>query len=680
MIRQAADENLLVAKLVESFVHGTPAKSLRDFRCTGKHSSTTRLVFHTTTARPLELPVSFTLDSDIKDRVRAATDIVDLLGSYMELRRQGRGFVALCPWHADRRPSLQINVEKQIWKCWVCDIGGDVFNFVMQREGITFREALTFLAERAGVQLPTMRSPDQVRQATDEKQSMLKALQWAGEQYHRALLESSEAEVAREYLRERGLSEESIRVFQLGFTPDRWSFLTDKCQAAGHSHKVLEAADLATKSDRGSYYDRFRGRIMFPICDAQKRVVAFGGRILPCVPDAAKYINSRETRLFTKHQVLYGLDHARDAIVHNKEVIVMEGYTDVIIAHQFGLKNAVAVLGTALGAAHLKMLRHLCNRVILLLDGDAAGQKRSDEVLELFLNAQMDVRVLSLPDDLDPADYLLQRGADSLLQMIAQAADGLEFKMRRVCSGFDPLLETHRANQAIEQMLALLAKVPKSNLISDEAFRLRQDQILARLSRQFAVAETTLRDRLSSLRRSAPRVRADHSHSDVPPPKMVRPGDLSPLERELLELMIISPELAPMALERILPDWLQNASARAMLDAYQLLESQGVDLQFNSVLNALEDASLKSLLVILFDQAQVKQQYVKESPENRLRVLTQRMGEQQEQMRRQQQELELGSERLDESEKLSLLNEMIRQARQRQGVQIPPEESATLNQ
>ncbi len=638
------------------------------------------LVNYLTYVRPLELPVSFTVDTDIKDRVRAATDIVDLLGSYMELRRQGRGYVALCPWHADRRPSLQVNVEKQIWKCWVCDVGGDVFNFVMQREGIGFREAFQFLAERAGIQLPTTRNPERTRLATDEKLAMYNALQWAGEQFHRVLMDDADATEARDYLRSRGLSDESVHAFQLGFAVDKWSFLTDRCQSAGHSHKILEATDLSMKSERGSYYDRFRGRIMFPIRDSQKRVVAFGGRILPGIADTAKYINSRETRLFTKHQVLYGLDQARDAILQSQEAIIMEGYTDVIIAHQFGLKNSVAVLGTALGATHLKMLRHLCNRVILLLDGDAAGQKRSDEVLELFLHAQMDVRVLSLPNDLDPADYLLERGAEPLRAMIAQSSDGLEFKMRRVCSGFDPLLETHRANEAIEQMLGLLAKVPKSSLISDEAFRVRQDQILARLSKQFGVVESTLRDRLSSLRRVVPKSRPDRLQDDQPQaPKLVRPSDLLPLERELLELMIIAPHLAPIALERIMPEWLESAAAREMLQAYQQLESMGIDLAFDSVLNALEDASLKSLLVILFDKSQERQRFVKDTPEDRLRVLTQRMGERQEQMRRQQQENELGSERLDESEKLSLLNEMIRQARQRQGLQFPPEESATLN-
>ncbi len=685
----------------------------------------------------MELTVSFTLDADTKERVRAATDIVDLISSYTELRRQGRGFVALCPFHRDRRPSLQVNPDHQTWKCWVCDVGGDVFSFVMQKEGWTFPEALTNLAERAGITLQAAtgnKSAGGLR--PDEKQILYRCMSWASRLYHVHLMKSPEAEIARQYLTERGIDRQSIDRFEIGLVPDSWSFLIDQVTAAGFNQRHLEATGLIKRSERGHAYDLFRNRVMFPIRDTQKRVIAFGGRVLPGSDEAAKYINSPESKIFTKHQHLYGLDQARDAIRDGRQAIVMEGYTDVIVSHQCGLTNAVAVLGTALGPSHLKMLRHLCDQVILLLDGDEAGQRRSDQVLELFLNAQMDVRVLTLPDELDPADYLLKYGRDELLDLASRAPDALEFKMRRVCEGFNPIEETHRANAAMEQMLDLLAKVPRSQLIADDQFLLRRNQVLARLSRRFAVPEEELRSRLrnmmervqrmqrsSAARESARESARDGSRTDprsrdqkikrvepgvnLPPessvefqqtnergetlirradstgprrnrsvveevaeaPKRIaRPSDLAPIERELMELLVSAPSLAPVVLERVQPDWIESDMARAMFDAYQELELQGYSLEYASVLVAIEDASIKSLMVTLYEESLAKQKFVKDTPEQRLRVLTQRMGQRQEEQQRRRQLMQLEDGGLDDETELRLLTDFIRQARQSHGL------------
>ncbi len=428
---------------------------------------------------------------------------------------------------------------------------------------------------------------------------------WASRLYHQFLLKSPDAAVAREYLQQRGITDASIEQFELGMSPNSWSYLVEQAQPAGYNSKQLEAVALINRGERGNIYDFFRNRIMFPIRDTQKRVIAFGGRHLPGATEGGKYINSRESALFTKNQTLYGLDMARDSIRELRQAIVMEGYTDVIVAHQCGLTSSIAVLGTALGANHLKQLRHISDQVILLLDGDEAGQKRSDEVLELFLNAQMDVRVLTLPDGLDPADYLLKESSQSLLNLAKSAPDALEFKMRRVCEGFDPIEETHRANSAVEQMLSLLAKVPRSQLMANDQFLLRRNQVLARLARRFMIQEDELRTRLRHLSERAERMhRSDDDatvhrpnvasrapqlpagqgtteaggipapHANVAdatlppgsqvaatnarPQRLARPGDLSPVERELLELIISAPNLAPMILERVQPDWLES--------------------------------------------------------------------------------------------------------------------------
>lgn len=616
--------------------------------------------------------MSFTFDSDTKERVRAATDLVELVGARLELRRQGSNYVANCPWHADRRPSLQINVEKQIWKCWVCDIGGDAFGWVMQDEGVGFPEALQKLAERAGITLET-KGKFKPRTSPDEKAALIKVMNWASELYQKFLFDPDGGAVARKYLEDRGLTKDCIQQFAVGLAPDAWSYLLDRAQKEGFSINLLESAGLVKKNDRGGRYDFFRNRVIFPIRDRDANTIALGGRVLPG-SDAVggKYINSPETKLFTKSQQLYGLDVASLPIRRLKQAIVMEGYTDVMFAHQCGITNAVAVLGTALGAAHLKILqRQNCDQVVLLLDGDEAGQRRSDEVLELFLGAALDVRVMTLPDGLDPADYLKEFGGDKLRELIATSVDALEFKMRRISTGFDPLLDTHRANAAMEEMLSLLAKVPNTGLLSQESFKMRQDQILGRMARQFGLPEPSLRERLKSLRdKQSKWIRKPEPEEPAQPKqRLMRPGDMSPLERELLELIIVSPLVAPVALERVQPEWLQCDAAKQMLNAYQELEFAGQPLDFDSVMIALEDPSLKSLLVTLHEQANAKLSFTRETAESRLRALTFRMGELQDVQRQQRQIVELGSNKKSEEEKLSLLTDVIRQARLRQGLE-----------
>lgn len=625
--------------------------------------------------------MSFSFDPEIKERVRAATDIVDLIGSRLELKRQGSGFVAKCPWHNDTRPSLQVNPSRQIWKCWVCDIGGDVFNYFMRVEGCSFAEALERLAERAGITIHSSRGRSgrgrSSTKSADAKADLYRALRWAEEFYHQFLLEASEAQAARDYLTGRGIISHSTNTFGLGMAPDGWSHLLDAASKKNLSPVLLEAAGLVVKRERsGGYYDRFRNRLIFPIRDRDGKTIAFGGRVLPGSEEQAKYINSPETRLFHKSRQLYGLDLAHMPIHRDRQAIVMEGYTDVIVAHQFGIDNAVAVLGTALGPNHLRMLKHSCDSIVLLLDGDEAGQRRSDEVLELFLHAQLDVRIASLPDGLDPADFLLRNGIDAFRSIVSRACDALEFRMRRATAGFDPLLDTHRANRALEEMLSLLAKVPHEGLISNDAFRIRQNQILTRLTRTFGVPEPVIRQQLSSKRTKRPRpaitggYEGNSGRAGEQKAPERKPSDLSPFERELLELIIIAPQVAPIALERVQSGWLECDTARAMLDAYQELDYNGESLEFERVLVSLEDAELKSLLVTLYEQANAKAQLIQESAEQRLRVLTQRMGQRQEEILQQRllDQLQTG---VSEREEIDILQDVIRQARLRQGLKDP---------
>ena len=253
------------------------------------------------------MPTEF--NDDAKEQVRELTDIVDLTGQSIHLQKRGRIFVGLCPWHDDERPSMQVDPQRQTWKCWVCDIGGDIFSFVMQREGVDFREALELLAEAAGVQLSGPRRDDITPGSPADKKTLYAAANWAKNIFHEYLLHHADAQIARNYFAERGITQESLTTYQVGFAPNRWDFLANQISASPYSHEVLKAvALLGHNADRNSYYDFFRGRVLFPIHDTQNRTVAFGGRILPQFADdrAAKYVNSPETLIFSKSEQLYG--------------------------------------------------------------------------------------------------------------------------------------------------------------------------------------------------------------------------------------------------------------------------------------------------------------------------------------------------------------------------------------
>ncbi len=304
---------------------------------------------------------------EVKEQVRQAVDIVDLLGEYLALRREGSGYKALCPWHDDKRPSLTINPQRQSCRCWVCEFGGDVFTFVMKREGVSFPEALRMLAQCAGVDLPTFGGGGgSASTGVDEKRALYDTMAWVERQYHDCLLRAPEAEPARKYLRQRQISDDSVKRFHLGFAPQSWDWLRGRAASEGRGVDSLVAVGVLGRSERsGRHYDRFRGRVLFSIRDLQGRPVGLGGRVLPEYADekSAKYINSPETPLFAKSKLLYGLDEARDAITtrdaitRQRVAVVVEGYTDCLIAHQLGLKNVVAVLGTALGEAAHSPLR-----------------------------------------------------------------------------------------------------------------------------------------------------------------------------------------------------------------------------------------------------------------------------------------------------------------------------------
>jgi DNA primase len=652
-----------------------------------------------------ETKVAFDSSFDAKEQVRQAIDIVDLLGKYnMQLRRQGRGYVTLCPWHDDSRPSLQVNPERQSWKCWPCDIGGDIFSFVMKMEGVDFAEALAMLADRAGIKLqkPSRNEPGYgpgqgsatvpggtVPGSTVsggavpggiDKRTLYKAAAWAERQYHECLLSSPEAEPARKYFQDRGITAESIERFRLGFAPLDRDWILRQAGGSSARAKVLETIGALRRSaSSGGLFDLFRGRGLFAIHDAQGRPVGMGGRLLPGVETflPGKYVNSPETPLFRKSHLLYGLDLAKEAIHKSKikTALVMEGYTDVIIAHQFGFQNAVAVLGVALGEAHIKILKRFVDRIILVLDGDEAGQKRANEVLELFVAEQVDLRILTLPDELDPCDFLQQRGAEAFAELLATGTvDALDHAFRSATRGIDLDRDVHGATSALERLIAILAKAPRLRPDTTSEDRLREEKFLQRFAALFRVNEIEVRRRLTALRRrmqdKGPAVVSSAPAASEPGWK---PSDtIDVCERELGELLVVYPDTWPAARASIALDQFKSPALRRIFETGCRLLDVGVLPDFDRLILEFDDPSLKSLLVDLDEQGRAKGSRMAE-PAELLSEILKTLQRKEVEKQRPGQLVALRERDLADSQAMDLLKNILQQERSRQGISDPTE-------
>lgn len=375
--------------------------------------------------------------TDDRQRVLDATDIVRLVGEHLSLKAKGREFVGLCPFHDDHKPSMFVAPHKQIYHCFSCGAGGNAIDFMINYHRIDFREALRLLAERGGIELAPPKKRDDA--PTDEagaeisRADLTRANQLALDFFRTILKHPEHGAAARAAVEARGISPEMAERFELGAAPDRWEGLLLTARKRGFAPAVMLEAGLARarSSEGGGHYDAFRNRLIFPILDQIGRPMAFGGRIID-PEDEPKYINSPETRLFDKSSTLYGIRQAFRAIQTERRAIVTEGYTDVIACHQQGFENVVATLGTALTPRHATVLRRLCDEVVLLFDGDAAGMKAADRAVEVFFAEPLDVKIAVLPDGQDPDDlFRTDGGKDRFTEAIESAADALEYRFER---------------------------------------------------------------------------------------------------------------------------------------------------------------------------------------------------------------------------------------------------------
>lgn len=533
---------------------------------------------------------------DTVDEIKQRLDVVELISSYVpDLKKSGRNFKAVCPFHSEKTPSFFVFPERQSWHCFgACGTGGDMFAFVMRKEGVDFKEALSILAERAGVTV-VQRKADEGKSESDRLKEINEA---AAEYYHNLLFRSSGGQRTREYLVRRGVSEKTMRQFLIGYSPDSWDSLRQELLNRGYHENELRSAGLLVEKEKEGSYDRFRNRLMFPIRDMAGRVVGFGARALD--DSLPKYLNSPQTPVFDKSSSLYGIDFARPAIRKENLAVVVEGYMDVVVAHQHGFSNVVASLGTALTEKHVGIVKKLTNRLVLALDADAAGEMATlrgievashtfdQKVVPLPTSAglvkyeeQLDaeISVMVLPEGKDPDD-VIKESPHEWERLLEQAAPVIDYTFEVVISKLDTTKAKDKS-QAADQLLPLIAEIKHP---------VRQAHYLQRLSRAVAVDEQTLAAALGQFKQNKPGPRRETK----PPPASKLFSHLSsgdPLAEYCLYLLFTYPDLRSHASD-LRVDHFLNTEDREILLAWQKTTDmdslrQGLDFSLQEHLNAL---------------------------------------------------------------------------------------------
>lgn len=559
-----------------------------------------------------------TFDHAAISRVQQANDIIDVISEHVQLKKKGREMVGLCPFHQDHKPSLYVNPSKQIFKCFACGAGGDVLKFMQMREGLTFPQAVERLAERGGVPIQRPRHA-RVKTAQgngDVDPNMLARLnEWAAKFFQRTLADPEQGRTARDYLSQRRISPESIAKWRLGVAPNGVDAMA-RAAASKIPPKLLLQGGLTT----GAGQDKFAGRLMFTITDVTGRVIGFGGRTLNGV--GAKYMNSPTTPLFDKSNTLYGLEQARHEIVKTGTAVVVEGYTDVIMAHQFGCENVVATLGTSFTAGHGRILRRYAKRVVLLFDSDTAGREAANRALEVCLSQRLDIKLGFVEEGKDPCEFLLTAGKEAFDRIIAEATDVLQFKWDRLRDAFerDDTLASRR--EVVNEFLQAVATGLAANnlpMIDSGLIVNRLSKIIGLTAREINADLTRRMERLSRNEASADGSRRRAGKIDW------GRGLYAVAQREILEVLINEPALLAQSDEHISESLFDvpvlRQIAGVLLDALRSDE----DFSIHTLLGRIESVSLAECLVELQTVGEEKGNYASRLADS-LEVLRRRRG------------------------------------------------------
>ncbi len=405
------------------------------------------------------------ISSGTIEQVRAASDIVDVIGAYVPLKRAGANFTGLCPFHKEKTPSFNVNPQKQIFHCFGCHKGGDVFTFVKEYENIGFTDAVRRLAERAHIVIEVDNQPGR-QEERHLKDRLLDLHEQITKRWQTALVNDGGGQMARDYLAKRGVSPEAVELFRIGYAPDAWDDTVNWAKSKDYELTLLEQSGLVVKKEGSDHhYDRFRGRLMFPICDEQGRVIGFSGRILSGDEKTAKYVNSPESAIFTKGKVLFGLDKAKEAARAADSIIICEGQLDMIACFMAGVKNIVAPQGTALTGNHAGILRRYADEVVLCFDSDNAGQNAMVRSLDSLLAAKLSIRVATVPAPHDPDSYIKEFGGPAFAELIAKARGFFDYYLDRLCATND--LTTDKGRRAVVKAMSDAVHKTGSDVLVD---------------------------------------------------------------------------------------------------------------------------------------------------------------------------------------------------------------------
>ena len=419
---------------------------------------------------------------EIQDRL----DIVEVLGGYISLRKSGQNFKALCPFHPEKTASFMVYPQKQFFICYGCGAGGDMISFVMRHERLEFTETVELLAQKAGVQIAQTSGA----KARTVNPDLYRANELAAKLYHNFLINSPEGKSAREYLQKRGLDEATWKAFQIGYAPDKWDFLIGAGQQENLNPQLLEKAGLAiARGGKEGWYDRFRNRVIFPICDARGKVIAFGGRVFG-EESGPKYLNSPETELYVKGKILYGLHLAAPEIRQKDFCIVVEGYMDMVAPYQHGIRNVVASMGTSLTEQQIQLIRRYTKNVVIVYDGDEAGKMATLRGLDLLLAGLMRVKVAGLPGGLDPDSMIKTQGVKAFARAIQESKDLFDYKLDILKQRFDPGQMEGRIGICAE-MLPTLKRVPNA---------IQRGEYVKRLAELLGIAEQLVWDEYNKVK------------------------------------------------------------------------------------------------------------------------------------------------------------------------------------
>ena len=515
------------------------------------------------------------------DDVKNQADIVRIVSDYVTLKKRGANHMACCPFHSEKTPSFNVHQTKGIYKCFGCGAGGSIFDFIMRIEGCSFPEAVRIIAEKSGIPIPAVEETEDFKKLAHNREVVLKLNEWAAAFFESQLNLEQEGERAREYVASRGINDDTQKLFRIGYAPDRWDGLVNHLRDMGATTDEIDNSGLAVVKEQGGFYDRFRGRVIFPITDSQNRVIAFGGRVMG--EGEPKYLNSPETAVYTKGRNLYGLAHAKNQIRNLGFAILVEGYLDCIIPFQEGIHNVVASLGTALTDSQVRLLRRYMDQpqIVVNFDPDSAGQAATMRSIEMLLAEGFKANILHMPTDEDPDEYVRAHGGESFLRLLKTTQPYIEYIIDTVTADSDISRPSGKV-EAINSILPHLARMRDKVARADYA-----DQIADRLK----VDSRVIREELRRV--------ATNRQQSLDPKRVRAAQEITVAERQLLELMLASADVRRAIAPNLKEEDYGDLATGSIFSAIITLHDEEAEIDFSTLSERVEGEQERELLSAL---------------------------------------------------------------------------------